>query len=79
MLIVDNMAPLLPVSLIPQDHMNMQIINTLPLSVALRYADAALDTFLFSKNKASKDVAALSLLPRFCHHYLVIYGLSICL
>ena len=80
MLIVDNMATFAAGQPIPQDHyMNMQIINTFALiggsgcTLMLFF-----DTFLFSKNKASKDVAALSLLPGiFNINEPVIYGYPI--
>ena len=80
MLIVDNMATFAAGQPIPQDHyMNMQIINTFALIGGSGCTLMLLfDTFLFSKNKASKDVAALSLLPGiFNINEPVIYGYPI--
>ena len=80
MLIVDNMATFAAGQPIPQDHyMNMQIINTFALIGGSGCTlMLLLDTFVFSKNKASKDVAALSLLPGiFNINEPVIYGYPI--
>ena len=59
--------------------MNMQIINTFALIGGSGCTLMLLfDTFIFSKNKASKDVAALSLLPGiFNINEPVIYGYPI--
>jgi PTS system cellobiose-specific IIC component len=62
---------------IPADHyMNMQIINTFALIGGSGCTLMLLaDTFLFSKNKASKDIAKLALLPGiFNINEPVIYG-----
>ena len=79
-LITENMAMYAAGQPIPADHyMNMQIINTFALiggsgcSLML-----LLDTFLFSKSKASKDIAKLSILPGiFNINEPVIYGYPI--
>lgn len=80
MLIVDNMATFASGQPIPADHyMNMQIINSFALIGGSGCTLALLlDTFLFSKSKASKSVAKLSILPGlFNINEPVIYGYPI--
>jgi PTS system cellobiose-specific IIC component len=65
---------------IPADHyMNMQIINTFALIGGSGCTLMLLaDTFLFSKSKASKDIAKLAVLPGiFNINEPVIYGYPI--
>jgi len=79
-LIVDNMATFAAGGTIPTDHyMNMQIINTFALIGGSGCTLMLLaDTFLFSKNKASRDIAKLSVLPGiFNINEPVIYGYPI--
>jgi len=79
-LIVDNMATFAAGGTIPADHyMNMQIINTFALIGGSGCTLMLLaDTFLFSKNKASRDIAKLSVLPGiFNINEPVIYGYPI--
>lgn len=80
MLIVDNMATFAAGQPIPPDHyMNMQIVNSFALIGGSGCTFALLlDTFLFSKNKASKSVAKLAILPGlFNINEPVIYGYPI--
>lgn len=80
MLIVDNMATFAAGQPIPQDHyMNMQIINSFALIGGSGCTLALLlDTFLFSKNKASKSIAKMAILPGiFNINEPVIYGYPI--
>ena len=79
-LITENMAMFAAGEPIPADHyMNMQIINTFALIGGSGCTLMLLaDTFLFSKNKASKDIAKLALLPGiFNINEPVIYGYPI--
>lgn len=79
-LIVDNMATFAAGGTIPADHyMNMQIINTFALIGGSGCTLMLLaDTFLFSKNKASRDIAKLAVLPGiFNINEPVIYGYPI--
>ena len=64
-LIVENMAFYAAGEAIPADHyMNMQIVNSFALIGGSGCTFMLLlDTFLFSKNKASRDIAKLSILP----------------
>jgi PTS system cellobiose-specific IIC component len=76
-LITENMAFFAAGQPIPADHyMNMQIINTFALIGGSGCTlMLLLDTFLFSKNKASKEVAKLAILPSiFNINEPVIYG-----
>ena len=76
-LITENMAMFAAGEPIPADHyMNMQIINTFALIGGSGCTlMLLLDTFLFSKNKASKEVAKLAILPSiFNINEPVIYG-----
>lgn len=80
MVIVENMALYAAGEPIPADHyMNMQIINSFALIGGSGCTlMLLLDTFLFSKNKASKDIAKLSILPGlFNINEPVIYGYPI--
>lgn len=79
-LIVENMAMYQAGQVIPADHyMNMQIINSFALIGGSGCTFMLLlDTFLFSKNKASRDIAKLSILPGiFNINEPVIYGYPI--
>jgi PTS system, lactose/cellobiose family IIC component len=79
-LIVDNMATFASGGPIPADHyMNMQIVNSFALIGGSGCTLALLlDTFIFSKNRVSKDVAKLSILPGiFNINEPVIYGYPI--
>ncbi|RVU97666.1 PTS sugar transporter subunit IIC [Coriobacteriales bacterium OH1046] len=79
-LIVDNMATFAAGQPIPADHyMNMQIINTFALIGGSGCTlMLLLDTFLFSKNRTSRDIAKLSILPGiFNINEPVIYGYPI--
>lgn len=79
-LIVDNMATFAAGGTIPVDHyMNMQIVNTFALIGGSGCTLMLLfDTFLFSKNKTSRDIAKLSILPGiFNINEPVIYGYPI--
>ncbi|MGN0287884.1 MAG: PTS sugar transporter subunit IIC [Atopobiaceae bacterium] len=76
-LITENMAMFAAGQPIPADHyMNMQIINTFALIGGSGCTlMLLLDTFLFSKSKASKEVAKLAILPGiFNINEPVIYG-----
>lgn len=80
MLIIDNMATFAAGQPIPADHyMNMQIVNSFALIGGSGCTFALLlDTFLFSRNKSSKEVAKLSILPGlFNINEPVIYGYPI--
>ena len=80
MLIVDNMATYAAGGTIQPDHyMNMQIINSFALMGGSGCTFMLLlDTFLFSKNKASKTVAKMAILPGlFNINEPVIYGYPI--
>lgn len=80
MLIVENMALYAAGSVIPADHyMNMQIVNSFALIGGSGCTlMLLLDTFLFSKHKASRDIAKLSILPGiFNINEPVIYGYPI--
>ena len=77
MLIIDNMATFASGQPIPADHyMNMQIINSFALIGGSGCTLALLlDTFLFSKRKSSKEIAALAFPPGvFGINEPVIYG-----
>jgi PTS system cellobiose-specific IIC component len=77
MLIIDNMAMFASGQPIPADnYMNMQIINSFALIGGSGCTLALLlDTFLFSKRKSSKEIAALAFLPGvFGINEPVIYG-----
>lgn len=79
-LIVENMAMYQAGQVIPADHyMNMQIVNSFALIGGSGCTFMLLlDTFLFSKNKASRDIAKLSILPGiFNINEPVIYGYPI--
>lgn len=79
-LITENMAMYAAGQTIPADHyMNMQIINTFALIGGSGCTLMLLaDTFLFSKSKASKDIAKLAVLPGiFNINEPVIYGYPI--
>ena len=79
-LIVENMAFYAAGEAIPADHyMNMQIVNSFALIGGSGCTFMLLlDTFLFSKNKASRDIAKLSILPGiFNINEPVIYGYPI--
>lgn len=79
-LIVDNMATFAAGQPIPADHyMNMQIINTFALIGGSGCTlMLLLDIFLFSKNRTSRDIAKLSILPGiFNINEPVIYGYPI--
>lgn len=76
-IITENMAMYAAGQPIPADHyMNMQIINTFALIGGSGCTlMLLLDTFLFSKNKAPKDIAKLAILPGiFNINEPVIYG-----
>lgn len=80
MLIVDNMATYAAGGTIQPDHyMNMQIVNSFALMGGSGCTFMLLlDTFLFSKNKASKTVAKMAILPGlFNINEPVIYGYPI--
>ncbi len=80
MLIVDNMATFAAGGTIQPDHyMNMQIVNSFALIGGSGCTlMLLLDTFLFSKNKASKTVAKMAILPGlFNINEPVIYGYPI--
>lgn len=80
MLIVDNMATFAAGQAIPSDHyMNMQIINSFALMGGSGCTFMLLlDTFLFSKNKSSKTVGKMAILPGlFNINEPVIYGYPI--
>lgn len=80
MVIVENMALYAAGEPIPADHyMNMQIVNSFALIGGSGCTFMLLlDTFLFSKNKASRDIAKLSILPGiFNINEPVIYGYPI--
>ncbi len=80
MLIMENTAFVAAGQAIPADHyMNMSLINTFALIGGSGCTlMLLLDTFFFSKNKASKDVAKLALLPSiFNINEPVIYGYPI--
>lgn len=77
MLIVDNMATFAAGGTIQPDHyMNMQIVNSFALIGGSGCTlMLLLDTFLFSKNKASKTVAKMAIVPGlFNINEPVIYG-----
>ena len=77
MLIVDNMATFAAGGTIQPDHyMNMQIVNSFALIGGSGCTlMLLLDTFLFSKNKASKTVAKMAIIPGlFNINEPVIYG-----
>lgn len=79
-LITENMAMFAAGQPIPPDHyMNMQIVNTFALIGGSGCTlMLLLDTLLFSKSKASKDVTKLALLPSiFNINEPVIYGYPI--
>ena len=80
MVIVENMALYAAGEPIPADHyMNMQIINSFALIGGSGCTlMLLLDTFIFSKHKASRDIAKLSILPGiFNINEPVIYGYPI--
>ena len=80
MLIVDNMATYAAGGTIPADHyMNMQIVNSFALMGGSGCTFMLLlDTFVFSKNKTSKTVAKMAILPGlFNINEPVIYGYPI--
>ena len=80
MVIVENMALYAAGEPIPADHyMNMQIINSFALVGGSGCTlMLLLDTFIFSKHKASRDIAKLSILPGiFNINEPVIYGYPI--
>lgn len=80
MVIVENMALYASGQPIPPDHyMNMQVVNSFALIGGSGCTFMLLlDTFLFSKNKASRDIAKLSILPGlFNINEPVIYGYPI--
>lgn len=76
-IITENMALFAAGEAIPPDHyMNMQIVNTFALIGGSGCTLMLLaDTFLFSRSKASKDIAKLAVLPGiFNINEPVIYG-----
>lgn len=80
MVIVENMALYAAGEPIPADHyMNMQIVNSFALIGGSGCTlMLLLDTFIFSKHKASRDIAKLSILPGiFNINEPVIYGYPI--
>ena len=80
MLIVDNMATFAAGQPIPADHyMNMQIINSFALIGGSGCTLALLlDTLIFSKNKSSKTIAKMAIVPGlFNINEPVIYGYPI--